>query len=800
VTATAFERLLYTDCRAGEGRGGGTGFQIQAQSPGVTANLARLAEASLLYVAPTEWVTSRAVEDFPLGIAHAVGDGWGTAQSRYLGETVNKSRQGNHLADCLLTTDRGPYGAIRPAQLLESAVWRAVPFDTVDCPPFDDFLEPGPLTNDDIQAWLREDASRREVLARLVTVLEDRQGAQVVIVASTTEEAARWIAAATILLPIEAALDVSFKVFVADADRSLQRIVAIPKELDPKLTPEAPGSRFVIDATTGVGSGGETSERASYWLERLVEAADPYDVVEAVDFAHLLTGAPGDSREARETAWLITAGGETLTDPEPILAWLRRPKDPELAEHESAVASRLIASDLLDAGQLDWMERQADADRLYVDRIELRRALLAVEIGEVGTTAVDLHDDLTPVEVGDGPLRDAESEISSALLLATDGDVVDRLLRIARRHEVPLALDPLRDRLDEFVAAWIASPTAAYDPGKWALSDYIVGELARRLDGGGQPTGQRSPSLARARPLLEVAWPYLLQRAVDPARPLTWELFAASVANSLEGAKERELERAMRILAASPEPRAPLIGFQNALMRWQALSRAEAMSFTGMVPEGVPLNQVIADDAFAEIRRRAGRPDAALLDALRCLDRRRLLPRDGVTERLANADRSLTAFINVTRGPRWGDDLAISRELAQLDPRVLSARAPELVALGLEDRALPTLGAAILAALPRDVAGVFIDTWGRALEGEAGPIAAARGYLWSEGDAVKLPDGYRRGLADRLGAYAVSLDATEKEAWVRSVGSLLGPAAADFDAFLGGKRRPRLHVGRPRRG
>ena len=51
MTADAFGRLLYTDCRAGTGRGAGGGFQIQAQSAGVDAAQARMAVSWLLYEA-----------------------------------------------------------------------------------------------------------------------------------------------------------------------------------------------------------------------------------------------------------------------------------------------------------------------------------------------------------------------------------------------------------------------------------------------------------------------------------------------------------------------------------------------------------------------------------------------------------------------------------------------------------------------------------------------------------------------------------------------------------------------------
>ena len=49
MTADAFDRLLYTDCRAGTGRGAGGGFQIQAQSSGVDSAQSNLAVGWLLY-------------------------------------------------------------------------------------------------------------------------------------------------------------------------------------------------------------------------------------------------------------------------------------------------------------------------------------------------------------------------------------------------------------------------------------------------------------------------------------------------------------------------------------------------------------------------------------------------------------------------------------------------------------------------------------------------------------------------------------------------------------------------------
>ena len=90
MTGDAFDRLLYTDCRAGTGRGAGGGFQVQAQSAGVDSAQSNMAVGWLLYEAQNAWIMQRRpVEDFPLGFAHACEAGFGTAQSRYVGKEVD---------------------------------------------------------------------------------------------------------------------------------------------------------------------------------------------------------------------------------------------------------------------------------------------------------------------------------------------------------------------------------------------------------------------------------------------------------------------------------------------------------------------------------------------------------------------------------------------------------------------------------------------------------------------------------------------------------------------------------------
>ena len=208
----------------------------------------------------------RPVGDFPLGFAHASAAGYGTAQSRYLGTEATGARQGNHLADCLLTRDADLYGPTRPAQLWRSPLWRAEAWDTPDCPQLDDPPPLGPLTVDAISDWLRDSPARAPVLARVVSLLEDPGGQRVVITATTADEALPWIAAATLLLPIRAALEVSFKVFCANPGQASQRIVAVLKELNPQVVPGRTDSVFVVDADEAISDAAKVSDRARFWV------------------------------------------------------------------------------------------------------------------------------------------------------------------------------------------------------------------------------------------------------------------------------------------------------------------------------------------------------------------------------------------------------------------------------------------------------------------------------------------------------------------------------------------------------
>jgi hypothetical protein len=471
MTAEFFDRLLYTDCKPGTGRGAGGGFQVQAQSAGVDQAQSKLAVGWLLYEVQLPWLAQqRPVADFPLGLAHASDDGYGTAQGCYLGKVTMGGRVGNHLADCLLTRDHNMYGALRPAQLWRSALWTIKPWDSENCPQFDAAeLEPGPLTVEAVADWARAESARSTVLARLLSVLEDPGGRRVVIVTDDPREAMTWIAAATLLLPSRAALNISFKVFSAAPLDAKQRVVAAPATLFPRLVPGLGGQRFILDARAISCDEAETSERAIFFTERFaVGEEDPYDVIDAVELADLL----GDGRDAVLTAWALTQPNALCPESAALFRWLSAAETALFDEYGPAAAAIILKSGPL-AEALRWIDAAVVDKRLDMDPSVVRSQLFAAELAEIRDGRVTPPAYLlSPGSLDIDAYYDAESQLSSAILIGSNQQV-DLLLCLARRHGIEPNFVSLRHRLRDLARSWLDHP-GVYHANSWALRTQII--------------------------------------------------------------------------------------------------------------------------------------------------------------------------------------------------------------------------------------------------------------------------------------------------------------------------------------
>ena len=796
MTTGAFDRLLYTDCRAGTGRGAGGGFQVQAQSAGVDSAQSKMAVGWLLYDAPNAWIMQRrAVEDFPLGFAHACEAGYGTSQSRYVGTEATGARQGNHLADCLLTRDLDLYGPIRPAQLWRSELWREHAWDTKDCPQFDDTPPLGPLTVDAVADWLQGKPERGSVLARLLSVLEDPAGRRVLITASVPDEALMWIAAATLLLPARAALEVSFKVFCSNPMRAVQRVVAVHKELNPQVAPGRADSAFVLDAEQSRSDDAEVSERARFWVDLFAGRNDPYDVVDAVELAESLAAGTGQGRtDAMITAWAVTVPDNPVAYPPALFQWLSSADSKLQHEHGPSVVGRILATDPT-AAALHWIDAAAAQGRIDTDRHAVRALLLSAEIAQARAGVAPPADVLVSVPADASARRDADSELSSAIVLGSDRQV-DLLLRVARRHHIEPQLPPLLERLRTFVIGWIDHPALDYSPADWALRDEILDiahtELQVRLAERGLPEIMGT---------LKRLWKHFADRRGDPTDPLSCHLEVAAIRALPSEQRPSRLSAMLGQAWRSPRAADAMAGIQQALIDWRALGPTEARLVLLAMPATVSLAPQVIEITTAGLRHAAARPTAGMLDALAALDRRGLAPTEDPFPGLLDSDRYVLAFIEVSHGTRFQQDVSYARRniglLGRANPAVTRARLGPLVRACLEF-SLPGLGAAVLGVLPDQLPRHFIDLWGRELGGEHAIRAAAWGVFWA--DDPQLPEKLSSLVATMIRDFGSALSPEDRERWFFDVQGQLGEEQAGTWAELAGYETAKPHRGRRGRG
>jgi hypothetical protein len=788
MTTAGFDRLLYTDCRAGTGRGAGGGFQVQAQSAGVDAGQSKLAVGWLLYDAPNAWIVQqRPVADFPLGFAHASGEGFGTAQSRYVGTEATGARQGNHLADCLLTRDPERYGATRPAQLWRSPLWRSEPWDTTECPALDEPPPLGPLTVDEVAQWLQAGPARQQVLARLVSVLEDPVGPRVVITSDGPGEAMMWIAAATLMLPAREALQVSFKVFCANPQRSDHRIVAVPRELNPQVVPGRGDSVFVLDANQARSDEAGISERSRFWVGQLVSVEDPYDVIDGIELAWQLSdGKPGDWPEARVTAWSLTAPSASPPSPEALFGWLTSAAPTSLQDHGASAAQQLMATSP-SAEVMRWLDNAARLERFEADRQPIREQLLTAEIAEIRAGIWPPADKLAPViprgTAGAIARRDADSELTSAILLGSDSEV-DWLLRLAWRHGIQLQVGPLQRRLWDFAATWVNDPARDYDPGQWALGQEILDSVRDQLQAGMTSYGQ-----AWLRRPLTCLWRYFRDGAdTSLSDPLACHICVAGLRELSSQQRRSQLDGLIRQACQDPgSSEAAMANLQQALIDWGLLGTYEAVRVTRSLPSRVPVSQVALELVIADLER-SPRISAGMLDLIANLQRRHQAPHRPPFTGLIRADQIVQRFVDASQTEEFRASATVITDhvglLRRTEPEVLEARLPLLLQTCLE---FPyhELGAAVIGILAEPIRLKMISLWSRELGGQQGIRAACMGVFWA---ADPVLEDVRPVFATLFREYGSQLDPEARENWVARVQEAIGDDQSANWAELSGSR------------
>ncbi|MFN2478482.1 MAG: hypothetical protein ABR615_04840 [Pseudonocardiaceae bacterium] len=557
-----FGSLYYTDCRPGQGLQGGAGFQFQAASPGVTTEAMPLVQRTALYEPPVRWMRQRRpVCDYPPSLAHtAEGGVFATAAGRYVGQEANGTREGNQFTHAVVTRNPADYGAVRPAQLWGAPWWAVAPAPGVELDTLEAHPPPGPLDVETVRDRVRDSAGGQARLTALVSAIhhlaDPEHRRTVVLVSTDPEEAACWVAAATLLLPRPEALQVSFKVFVADAQYGQHDIIALHPEWAGRWADTEPGSGLaVFDLSRGRYTDVEVTDAARFWVARWL-TKDPYDVVDAVELAGQFARAYADGTDATDAqvqptdadrlVAVVVAAGERLTgqsQAQQAADWLlTAPAEAMRIARDSVLAAVLEAAP---AASVLRTLAAAAGSRGWAAAAQIRRGLLTAEIGEAlaaadGVSALRMLTALAPLPLLDSPDEDQEhgrAELEAALRGARP-DQVPLLLTVANRHAVRPVTANFRSSAYVFAAWWVQQSDPGLEPARWPAPpealDWVRDVLRSCLAG-----VQRAHAVTAIRARW---WRPLWQEACDPADELDTELMSVACQH-LDASRRNQLVR-----------------------------------------------------------------------------------------------------------------------------------------------------------------------------------------------------------------------------------------------------------------
>jgi hypothetical protein len=380
--------------------------------------------------------------------------------------------------------------------------------------------------------------------------------------------------------------------------------------------------------------------------------------------------------------------------------------------------------------------------------------------------------------------RDAESELSSAILLSSDQQV-DRLLGLARRHGIePELTPPLQQRLRDFVSGWVGRP-GAYHPDVWVLRSEILDcahdELRHRAGTAG---------VAGLSDTIRKLNQYFGDRA-DLGDPLDCHIQASLIAalpRTERGTRLRALLTSIAAQARSPGTAAAAAagsaGLQRALIQWDAVDGEVAVGLLTGLPDTLDIEPEICDRAMERLARMSDRPSRTLVEALAGLDGRGLAPQSGPLAKVLEADRYVRTFIGRAVENRVVTDDKYYRSTVTLlpdtDPAVVRARLGEVLAACL-DSPHPDLAAAVLTSVRPSLARLLVERWASTL----GRRDLVQDGLWCVRCLAckELPSKLVEQLWGAVRDHARTLSRADQEAWYDAVKRELWPESREREAW-----------------
>ena len=422
------------------------------------------------------------------------------------------------------------------------------------------------------------------------------------------------------------------------------------------------------------------------------------------------------------------------------------------------------------ADMLRWLDDALAAGRLDGDQETARSRLLAAELADTLAGAPVPAEPLRAARLGGKAERDAESALTSALLLGDprriDPAAFDRLLRLAFRHRIALQAAPLRERLRAFAVVMIDNSGGQWDPRGTALADSILDEAYDELHT--RFAEPLSPELSRTLQRFRG----LFDDRVDFSDPMYCHLQAATIAGLKGRERLARLGAALDAITASPETAEAARVFQRALLAWRAADADVALVILQRLPSHV--DPQVGARANSFLTAAEAKPDAELLDMLFGLHANGWQPPSDKLASLLDGDLRVRGFLAAAASDRIGSRDGFKRAvelISDADPLVVQLRAGAVLD-------------ALLASRSQDLTGAVLARYRTTREGRGKPrpvqtmlaLASDRLAAVSAEESARITARLVRALASQ------DLQRYQPNRWDR-----LAEVLQDHDARLAGK-------------
>jgi GTPase-associated protein 1, N-terminal domain type 2/GTPase-associated protein 1, middle domain/GTPase-associated protein 1, C-terminal domain len=322
-----FAQAYYTSCESG--LSGFAGFQFNAATAGLSAQVLREVEALTSYQPPRSLgyhPSTAEIAACPVNLVYCPEPTTVLANVVFVG-LDSSHRLGNYFAHALIQQS-GPddFERVLPIEFWGSEVWAGDPVSGLELPELAELPVPSPsnpINRTGVDRFLAG-RDRPEQLACLLTAAENavlRQGRPIVIIEPDNSAAANWIAAISFLLPPDVARRMSFATYRHRPEYSDAHVIATLPDPDFEFGDPQAHSYVVFDAISG-----RVSEVPADPAAALLVRAGASRAAVLWERANELADIPGTSLTDRHPALVMAAllagSRVSVTDLEVLSAWL----------------------------------------------------------------------------------------------------------------------------------------------------------------------------------------------------------------------------------------------------------------------------------------------------------------------------------------------------------------------------------------------------------------------------------------------------------------------------------------------